>query len=70
MRHHPRPSNLAALRSRHTILEMIRDPALAAEVTMQPVDAFDLDAAIIFADILPILDEMGLGLEFIRGDFA
>ena len=57
-----------ALRSRHTILEMIRDPALAAEVTMQPVDAFDLDAAIIFADILPILDEMGLGLEFIRGE--
>jgi uroporphyrinogen decarboxylase len=57
-----------ALRDRHTILEMIRTPELAAEVTMQPLRSFDLDAGIIFADILTLLDELGLGLRFIEGD--
>lgn len=57
-----------ALRAQHTILEMIHDPDLSAEVTLQPVEAFDLDAAIIFADILTLLDEMGLQLEFISGE--
>ncbi len=55
------------LRKRHSILEIIKDPELACEVTMQPVDAFDLDAAIIFSDILPPLEAMGLGLEFEKG---
>jgi uroporphyrinogen decarboxylase len=41
-----------ALRSRYSILEVIKQPELACEVTMQPIDAFELDAAIIFADIL------------------
>jgi len=57
-----------ALRRRCTILEMIKTPALACEVTLQPIDAFDLDAAIIFADILPPLEGMGLGLEFVKGE--
>jgi uroporphyrinogen decarboxylase len=57
-----------ALRAKHTILEIIRSPELAAEVTMQPIEAFDLDAAIIFADILPPLVGMGLSLEFLAGE--
>lgn len=56
-----------ALRAERPILELIKDPELAAEVTMQPLDAFDLDASIIFADILTLLEPMGLDLEFISG---
>jgi len=56
------------LREKHTILEIIKTPDLAVEVTLQPINAFDLDAAIIFADILPPLEAMGLSLEFIRGE--
>jgi uroporphyrinogen decarboxylase len=56
------------LRERHTLLEMIKSPALACEVTLQPIDAFDLDAAIIFADILPPLEGMGLTLDFVKGE--
>jgi uroporphyrinogen decarboxylase len=57
-----------ALRQRHSILEIIKTPGLAAEVTMQPIKAFNLDAAIIFADILTILEGLGLHLEFVKGD--
>ena len=57
-----------ALREKYTILEMIKTPELAAEVTLQPVNAFDLDAAIIFADILPPLEGMGLKLTFEKGE--
>ncbi|MDM8519454.1 uroporphyrinogen decarboxylase [Anaerolineales bacterium HSG6] len=57
-----------ALRERYSILELIKTPDLATEVTLQPINAFDLDAAIIFADILPILEGLGLNLEFIKGD--
>lgn len=56
------------LRERYGILELIKTPDLAAEVTLQPIDAFDLDAAIIFADILPPLQSMGLELSFVDGD--
>ena len=48
-----------AIRREHAMLEVIRTPELAAEVTLQPMKAFDLDAAIIFADILPPLIGMG-----------
>jgi uroporphyrinogen decarboxylase len=57
-----------ALREKYSILEMIQTPELACEVTMQPIRAFDLDAAIIFADILPPLMGMGLELDFVRGE--
>ncbi|GCF10980.1 uroporphyrinogen decarboxylase [Dictyobacter arantiisoli] len=57
-----------ALRAQHPILELIKTPELAAEVTLQPMRAFDLDAAIIFADILPPLQGMGLNLEFMKGE--
>src|SRR5512142_3366621 len=52
------------LRERHTLLEMFKTPAIAAEVTLQPVRSFDIDAAIIFADILLPLEGMGIRLEF------
>ena len=57
-----------ALRERHSLLELIRSPELAAEVTLLPVDAFGVDAAIVFSDILPPLAAMGLELEFVKGD--
>ena len=56
-----------ALREKYSMLEMIQTPELAARVTLQPLNAFDLDAAIIFADILPPLIGMGLSLEFYPG---
>jgi uroporphyrinogen decarboxylase len=56
------------LRQSYGILDMIKTPELAMEVTLQPINAFDLDAAIIFADILPPLEGMGLSLEFIKGE--
>ncbi|MDX1686372.1 MAG: uroporphyrinogen decarboxylase [Candidatus Promineifilaceae bacterium] len=57
-----------AIRAQHSMIDVISTPELAAEVTMQPIEAFDLDAAIIFADILPPLIGMGLDLEFVKGE--
>jgi len=57
-----------ALRKKHQLLELIKTPELAAEVTFQPLHAFDLDAAIIFADILTLPEAMGLQLEFMPGE--
>ena len=56
------------LRAAHSILEMCKTPELAAQVTLQPIDRFPLDAAIIFADILLPLEAMGLELEFAEGE--
>ncbi len=56
------------LREKYSILEIIKTPELACEVTLQPINAFNLDAAIIFADILPPLEGMGLELDFIKGE--
>ncbi|MCB9418212.1 MAG: uroporphyrinogen decarboxylase [Ardenticatenaceae bacterium] len=56
-----------ALKEKYTMLERINTPTLAAEITMQPINAFNLDAAIIFSDILPPLIGMGLDLEFVGG---
>ena len=57
-----------AIRERHSMLEVINTPELAAQVTLLPVDAFGLDAAIVFSDILPPLVGMGLDLDFVKGD--
>ena len=57
-----------AIRARHQMLEVINTPELAAEITLQPIDKFGFDAAIIFADILPPLIGMGLELEFVKGE--
>lgn len=48
-------------------LTLCKTPELACEVTLQPLQRFDLDAAIIFSDILTIPDAMGLGLRFVEG---
>ncbi|MEE9231566.1 MAG: uroporphyrinogen decarboxylase [Acidobacteriota bacterium] len=57
-----------AIRARHSILEICQRPDVAAEVTLQPVRRFEVDAAIIFADILLPLVPMGLDLEFATGE--
>jgi uroporphyrinogen decarboxylase len=57
-----------ALRERHGFLELCRTPAAAAEVTLQPVRRFALDAAILFADILLLVESLDVGLEFARGE--
>ena len=49
-------------------LTLCKTPELACEVTLQPLERFDLDAAILFSDILTIPDAMGLGLQFKEGD--
>jgi uroporphyrinogen decarboxylase len=49
-------------------LALAKTPALATEVTLQPVDRFALDAAILFSDILTVPDAMGLGLSFTEGE--
>ena len=56
-----------SLRKSHSILEICKTPQLAAEVTLQPIKAFNVDAAIIFADLLLPLEAMGLRIEFISG---
>ena len=56
-----------AIRARQTMLEAIGDSATAAEITLQPVNALGVDAAIIFSDILPPLIGMGLELDFVAG---
>jgi len=57
-----------AVRASHSLLEICKTPELAAEVTLQPVDRFGVDAAILFADILLVLEPLGVGLEFVGGE--
>lgn len=56
------------VRARYGFLELCKTPAAAAQVTVEAVDRLGVDAAIIFADILLILEPFGLGLEFTPGD--
>lgn len=49
-------------------LNLCKSPELACEVTLQPIDRYDLDAAILFSDILTIPDALGLGLQFSEGE--
>ena len=51
-----------------SFLTLAKTPALATEVTLQPLERFPLDAAILFSDILTIPDAMGLGLAFSEGE--
>lgn len=57
-----------ALREKHSLLELCRVPELATEVTMQPVRRIDVDAAILFSDLLLPLEPMGLPFDFIKGE--
>jgi uroporphyrinogen decarboxylase len=61
-------SEYRELRAKYEMLEIIKQPELACQVTMQPIEAFDLDAAIIFADILPPLEGLGLKVGFQAGE--
>lgn len=56
------------LRAQYGFLELCKKPELAAEITVTPVERLGVDAAILFADILLILEPMGVGLEYTRGD--
>ena len=51
-----------------SFLKLAKTPVLAAEVTLQPLERFPLDAAILFSDILTVPDAMGLGLGFTEGE--
>src|SRR5436853_6964684 len=57
-----------AMRARHRFLELCKNPQAAAEVTLQPVERLGVDAAILFADILLVLEPLGVGLEFAAGE--
>jgi uroporphyrinogen decarboxylase len=56
------------LREQHTLLELCKQPELACEVTLQPIRAHGMDAAILFADILLPLESMGAPFEFAAGE--
>lgn len=56
------------LREKYSMLELCRIPELAADVTLQPIARFDLDAAIIFADILLPLPAIGVPFHFAKGE--
>jgi uroporphyrinogen decarboxylase len=62
------PEYNATRRRAGSFLALCKTPALAAEVTLQPLERFPLDAAILFSDILTIPDAMGLGLYFAEGE--
>lgn len=55
------------VRAGAAFLEMVRNPALAAEVTCQPIRRFGMDAAVIFSDILVPVAAMGVRVEFLEG---
>lgn len=56
------------LRAQYGFLELCKNPDLAAEITVTPVERLGVDAAILFADILLLLEPMGVGLEYTKED--
>jgi uroporphyrinogen decarboxylase len=56
------------LRERHSLLELCRTPDLATIVTLQPVNRIDVDAAILFSDLLLPLDPLGIRFDFVQGE--
>jgi uroporphyrinogen decarboxylase len=57
-----------ALRERHSLLDICRTPELATEVTLQPIRRLEVDAAILFSDLLLPLEPMGLPFDFVKGE--
>ena len=62
------PEYNATRKKAGSFLTLAKTPELACEVTMQPLQRFPLDAAILFSDILTVPDAMGLGLHFVEGE--
>lgn len=62
------PEYRASRKSAGSFLQLCKSPDFATEVTMQPLDRYPLDAAILFSDILTVPDAMGLGLYFEEGE--
>jgi len=56
------------LRSRYSLLDICRTPDLATEVTLQPIRRLEVDAAILFSDLLLPLEPMGLPFDFVKGE--
>src|SRR5579872_3624387 len=56
------------LRQRYSLLDLCRTPDLATAVTLQPVHRIDVDAAILFSDLLLPLEPMGIRFDFIKGE--
>lgn len=56
-----------ALKEKYTFVQLCKEPELAAEVAMGPVDEFDFDVAILFSDLLFPLEVLGMGLEYNPG---
>jgi uroporphyrinogen decarboxylase len=61
-------SEYRALRERYSLLELCRTPDLATEVTLQPIKRIELDAAILFSDLLLPLEPMGIRFDFVKGE--
>jgi uroporphyrinogen decarboxylase len=57
-----------ALRQKYTLLQLCRTPDLATEVTLQPIRRIDVDAAILFSDLLLPLEPMGIPFDFVQGE--
>ncbi len=62
------PEYRATRKRAGNFLNLCKSPELACEVTLQPIDRYELDAAILFSDILTIPDALGLGLQFSEGE--
>src|SRR5438876_10296900 len=61
-------SEYRALRQRYSLLDLCRTPDLATEVTLQPIRRIDVDAAILFSDLLLPLEPMGVRFDFVDGE--
>jgi uroporphyrinogen decarboxylase len=61
-------SDYRALRQRYSLLDICANPELAVAVTLQPVDLIEVDAAILFSDLLVPFTPMGLRFDFVKGE--
>jgi len=61
-------SEYRSLRERYSLLDLCRTPDLATEVTLQPIRRIEVDAAILFSDLLLPLEPMGIPFDFVHGE--
>ena len=62
------PEYRAVRKKFSNFLDMCKNPDVCCELALQPINAFDLDAAILFSDILTIPDALGLGVNFVENE--